>query len=105
LASDPPTAIQIALLDRLEGGSMLTTVNNNATFDLGAFLAHAGLGRRIVEVKEKANLYSQGNPADSVFYVQRGRVKLTVVSQTGKEATITLHSQRILKLIKRFRRQ
>jgi CRP/FNR family cyclic AMP-dependent transcriptional regulator len=71
---------------------MLTTDNNNATFDLAAFLTHAGLGRRIVEVKEKENFFSQGDPADSVFYLQHGRAKLTVVSQAGKEATITLLS-------------
>jgi len=71
---------------------MLTTDMSNATFDLAAFLAHAGLGRRIVEVKEKENFFSQGDPADSVFYLQHGRAKLTVVSQSGKEATITLLS-------------
>ena len=71
---------------------MLTTKMSDATFDLAAFLNHAGLGRRIVEVKEKENFFSQGDPADSVFYLQQGRGKLTVVSQTGKEATITLLS-------------
>jgi CRP/FNR family cyclic AMP-dependent transcriptional regulator len=66
------------------------TEKNRSTFDLAAFLANAGLGRRIVEVKEKENFFSQGDPADAVFYLQRGRAKLTVVSQSGKEATITL---------------
>ncbi len=63
---------------------------NNSTFDPAAFLANAGLGRRIVEVKAKQPFFVQGNNADSVFYLQRGRAKLTVVSQNGKEATITL---------------
>jgi CRP/FNR family cyclic AMP-dependent transcriptional regulator len=71
---------------------MLTTNTSNSAFDLGAFLAHAGLGRRIVEFEEKENLFTQGDEADSVFYLQHGRAKLTVVSQTGKEATITLLS-------------
>jgi CRP-like cAMP-binding protein len=71
---------------------MLTTNTSNSTFDLGAFLTHAGLGRRIVEFNEKENLFTQGDEADSVFYLQHGRAKLTVVSQTGKEATITLLS-------------
>jgi CRP/FNR family transcriptional regulator, cyclic AMP receptor protein len=63
---------------------------NNSTFDPAAFLAQAGLGRRIIEVKPKQTFFVQGNKADSVFYLQRGRAKLTVVSQSGKEATITL---------------
>jgi CRP/FNR family transcriptional regulator, cyclic AMP receptor protein len=69
---------------------MVTTENSNSGFDPAAFLASAGLGRRIVELKEKENFFSQGDPADSVFYLQRGRAKLTVVSQAGKEATISL---------------
>jgi CRP-like cAMP-binding protein len=63
-----------------------------AAFDPSAFLASAGLGRRIVELKPKETFFSQGDPADSVFFLQRGRAKLTVVSQSGKEATITLLS-------------
>jgi CRP/FNR family transcriptional regulator, cyclic AMP receptor protein len=61
-----------------------------ATFDVAAFLANAGLGRRIVQLKPKQAFFSQGNPADSVFYLQKGRAKLTVVSKSGKEATIAL---------------
>jgi CRP-like cAMP-binding protein len=61
-------------------------------FDSAAFLAKAGLGRRIVELKPKETFFSQGDPADTVFFLQRGRAKLTVVSQNGKEATITLLS-------------
>ena len=60
------------------------------TFDPAAFLAHAGLGRRIIEVKPKQTFFTQGDQADSVFYLQSGRARLTVVSQSGKEATITL---------------
>ena len=61
-------------------------------FDAAAFLANAGLGRRIVQLKPKQAFFSQGSPADSVFYLQKGRAKLTVVSTNGKEATITLLS-------------
>jgi CRP-like cAMP-binding protein len=71
---------------------MATTDMNHSTFDPAAFLAHAGLNRRIVEVMPKQALFSQGDPADSVFYLQSGRAKLTVVSYNGKEATITLLS-------------
>jgi CRP/FNR family cyclic AMP-dependent transcriptional regulator len=61
-------------------------------FDTSAFLAKAGLGRRIVELKAKRTFFSQGDPADSIFYLQSGRAKLTVVSKKGKEAIITLFS-------------
>ena len=59
-------------------------------FNAAAFLASAGLGRRIVQFATKQTFFSQGDPADSVFYLQKGRAKVTVVSQAGKEATITL---------------
>ena len=65
---------------------------NNTLFDPAAFLANAGLGRRIVQLKAKGAFFSQGNPADCVFYLQTGRAKLTVVSRAGKEATIALLS-------------
>jgi len=54
------------------------------------FLASAGLGRSIVHIKAKRVFFSQGSAADCVFYLQTGRAKLTVVSNKGKEATITL---------------
>jgi CRP/FNR family cyclic AMP-dependent transcriptional regulator len=59
-------------------------------FDTAAYLTHAGLGRRIVQLEPKQALFSQGDPADSIFYLQNGRAKITIVSQTGKEATITI---------------
>ncbi len=62
-------------------------------FDAEAFLASAGLGRRIVRLAPRQTFFSQGDPADAVFYLQKGRAKVTVVSQTGKEATITLLSE------------
>jgi len=61
-------------------------------FDAAAFLASAGLGRRIVQLAPKQAFFSQGDKADSVFYLQKGRAKITVVSQAGKEATIALVS-------------
>ena len=61
-------------------------------FDAAAFLASAGLGRRIIQLAPKDVFFSQGDPAESVFYLQKGRTKVTVVSATGKEATITILS-------------
>jgi len=62
---------------------------NNKRFDAANFLAISGLGKRIVQTKAKHILFSQGDRADSIFFLQKGRVKLTVVSANGKEATIT----------------
>ncbi len=60
------------------------------TFDAATFLANAGLGRKIVQLLPKQPFFSQGEPADSIFYLQKGRAKVLVVSPAGKEATITL---------------
>jgi CRP/FNR family transcriptional regulator, cyclic AMP receptor protein len=64
----------------------------DAAFDPATFLANAGVGRRIVRLKAKEAFFSQADDADCIFYLQAGRVKLTVVSERGKEATITLLS-------------
>ncbi|MGD0096356.1 MAG: Crp/Fnr family transcriptional regulator [Terracidiphilus sp.] len=61
-------------------------------FNVADFLASAGLGRRIIQLAPKEAFFSQGDSADSVFYLQMGRAKLTVVSPAGKEATIALLS-------------
>jgi CRP-like cAMP-binding protein len=63
---------------------------NQVRFDPEAFLAQAGLGRRIVRLNPKEAFFSQGDTADCVFYLQSGRAKLTVISKEGKEATIAL---------------
>jgi len=65
---------------------------NGNTFDSAAFLANAGLGRTIIELKPDQTFFCQGDIADSVFYLQIGRARVTVVSERGKEATITLLS-------------
>jgi CRP/FNR family transcriptional regulator, cyclic AMP receptor protein len=59
-------------------------------FDAAAFLASTGLGRRIVQLAPRETFFAQGDPADAVFYLQKGRARVTVVSTAGKEATITL---------------
>lgn len=62
-------------------------------FDLLAFLANAGLGRRIIQLEPKQHFFTQGDPADSIYYLQQGRARVTVISAAGKEATITLLSE------------
>jgi CRP-like cAMP-binding protein len=59
-------------------------------FTTAAYLATAGPGRTIVRLKPRQVCFAQGDLADSVFYIQTGRAKLTVVSHKGKEATVTL---------------
>lgn len=59
-------------------------------FDIEAYLNSAGAGRRMIEVRRGQPFFSQGDPADCVFYLHKGRIKITVVSSGGKEATIRL---------------
>lgn len=61
-----------------------------AKFDVHAFLSSAGLGRTILQYPAKSMIFAQGDPADALFYLQKGRAKLTVVSKRGKEATVAL---------------
>jgi CRP-like cAMP-binding protein len=60
------------------------------TFDPKSFLAQAGLGRTILQYPKNKVIFVQGEPSDAVFYIQEGRVKLTVLSTRGKEATVAL---------------
>ena len=62
------------------------------SFNPEAFLSSSGLGRRIIELKAEEHFFTQGDAADAVYYLQKGRARVTVVSKAGKEATITLLS-------------
>jgi CRP-like cAMP-binding protein len=70
------------------GAVSLVAAKKRRRFDPHAFLATIAEGRRFVLFPRKREIFAQGDPADAVFYIQTGRVKLTVVSKTGKEATI-----------------
>jgi CRP/FNR family transcriptional regulator, cyclic AMP receptor protein len=59
-------------------------------FDLKAFLAKVGEGRSITRYSKETPIFSQGEMADAVFYIQRGKVKITVVSELGKEAVVAI---------------
>ena len=54
------------------------------------FLANIGEGRKLVRVPKKDRVYAQGDTCDAIFYIKKGKIKLTVVSQGGKEATIAI---------------
>jgi CRP/FNR family cyclic AMP-dependent transcriptional regulator len=62
-------------------------------FDPHTFLATIGEGRKSLAVAKRQSIFTQGDTADAVFYIQRGRVRLTVVSKTGREATIGILSE------------
>ena len=61
-------------------------------FDPRKFLATIGEGRKVVAFAKKQTIFAQGDAADAVFYIQQGKVRLTVVSETGKEATLGILS-------------
>jgi CRP/FNR family transcriptional regulator, cyclic AMP receptor protein len=62
-------------------------------FDPRTFLATIGGSRKTLAVAKKQTIFAQGDPADAVFYIQKGKVQLTVVSKTGREATIGILTQ------------
>ena len=68
-------------------------LKKNGGFDPNIFLATIGDGRKILAVPKKQVIFAQGDDADAIFYVQKGKVRLTVVSKIGKEATIAIVSE------------
>jgi len=69
------------------------SAKKECNFDPGKFLATIGAGRRIVAAAKKQIIYAQGAACDAVFYIQTGKVRLTVVSAIGKEATLGILSE------------
>ena len=65
-------------------------MGNGVKFDPAVFLETAARGRAISTHPKKQILFAQGEPADSVFYIQKGKVKVTVVSEQGKEAVVAI---------------
>jgi CRP-like cAMP-binding protein len=61
-----------------------------STFDPKAFLSKIGKGRSIANYHQAQHIFSQGDLADSVFYIEAGKVKLTVISEQGKEAVVAI---------------
>ncbi len=67
-----------------------TTRARPPTFDVQAFLDSAGLARTIVEYQAKDTIFTQGDLGKEVMYIQKGSIKLSVVSKTGKEAVVAM---------------
>jgi CRP/FNR family transcriptional regulator, cyclic AMP receptor protein len=73
--------------------SSTAATKKNRGFDPNTFLATIGDGRKMLAVPKKQTIFTQGDGADAVFYIQKGKVRLTVVSKTGREATIGILSE------------
>jgi len=65
-----------------------TLAKNNRGFDPKKFLATIGEGRKVLAFPKRQTVFAQGDAADAVFYIQEGKVRLSVVSKVGKEATL-----------------
>jgi CRP/FNR family transcriptional regulator, cyclic AMP receptor protein len=59
-------------------------------FSVQAFLDSAGVARRTVEYRKSQKIYSQGDPTNTVLYIQKGEIKLSVVNEVGKEAVVAM---------------
>lgn len=68
------------------------TTKKLSRFDPSTFLATIGVGRRNLFIAKKRTIFVQGDIADAVFYIQKGKVSLSLVSTAGKEATIGIAS-------------
>jgi len=70
--------------------SHLLTTPADDEFDAKGYLAKVGNGKTILEFQKGAHVFEQGDVADAVFYIQKGKVKLTVLSEQGKEAVVAI---------------
>src|SRR5437588_7006504 len=65
-------------------------IKRRPSFDPKSFLAKVGEGRTIGKYRKDQIVFSQGDPANAVFYIQRGKAKVTVISEQGKEAVVAI---------------
>jgi CRP-like cAMP-binding protein len=72
---------------------MAIPARKSREFDPSTFLATIGEGRKSLTVSRKQSIFTQGDAADAVFYIQKGKVRLSVVSKTGKEAVLGILSE------------
>jgi len=82
----PPTRRKSAKARR----SPQENVSKGSTFDVKSFLDSAGLGRKVSKFRAREIVFAQGDRATNVIYIQEGGAKLTVVSQSGKEAVVAI---------------
>ena len=84
----PSSGERAALVKKKKGAFVRKRVKTS--FDPKVFLAKVGEGKTISKYRKDQVVFSQGQVADSVFYIQQGKVKLTVVSEQGKEAVVAI---------------
>ena len=65
-------------------------INGATVFDPEIFLERVGLSKKVVRLKRTETAYAQGDPADAIFYVRKGQLRVTIASANGKEATLAL---------------
>jgi len=87
--SAKPATGEISKLSRLQTPRPQPKTGDTV-FDPETFLARAGLGRQVFNLKKNETVYAQGDAADAIFYVQKGQLRVTVTSANGKEATLAL---------------
>jgi CRP/FNR family cyclic AMP-dependent transcriptional regulator len=73
--------------------STSTTQSETGVFDPRAFMARIGSGKTIEHYAKGQKIFSQGDIADAVFYIQKGKVKITVLSEHGKEAVVAIFNE------------
>jgi CRP/FNR family transcriptional regulator, cyclic AMP receptor protein len=78
----------IELISLASYGKMVLVKKSRKAFDPKAFLAKVGDGKTISKYQKDQIVFSQGAIADAIFYLQKGKIKLTVVSERGKEAVV-----------------
>src|ERR1017187_564806 len=74
-------------------GRVALKTKRKTPFDVKTFLATVDGGRTVSAYRKNQNVFSQGDSADSVFYIQEGSAKVTVVSEQGKEAVVAIHGK------------
>jgi len=63
---------------------------NERPFDPERFLSNSGAGKELLSFRKRQTIFAQGDPADAVFYIRDGQVRMRVVAKNGKEATIAI---------------
>ena len=74
----------------VDGAGCAVTIEQGPSFNPKSFLAKVGEGRSIDRYRKDRIVFAQGDPADSVFYIKKGKVKVTVTSELGKEAVVAI---------------
>jgi CRP-like cAMP-binding protein len=87
IAPSPPDTVHKAMVSPAEIGA---SPERTAAFDPRLFLAELSVGKSKQEYQDDESVFAQGDAADSVFYIQSGKVKLTAVSTQGKEAVVAI---------------